>query len=150
MKAGLKRREHLEDWLEKAAASRPDLKAVLQQESMAETEVKKASAARLPSIALSADYGTNSENFNDGEDSYSVGGMVNLNLFSGFRTSAKKGEAAAMLKRIKAGRTALEQRISVETRRAYFQAKSTWAQIQVADTAMAQAEEALRIVREPV
>ncbi len=137
----------IEDWLEKAAASRPDLKALLQRETIAETEVKKASAARLPSIALSADYGTNSENFNNGEDSYSVGGVVNLNLFSGFRTSAKVGEAAAMLKKIKAGRTALEQRISVETRRAFFQAKSTWARIQVANTSMDQAEEALRIVR---
>ncbi len=137
----------LDEWLNKAATTRPDFKALLQQESMAETEVKKASAARLPSVSLSADYGTNSESFNDGNDSYSLGALVNLNLFSGFRVSAKVGEAAAMLKRIKAGRAALEQRISVETRRAFYQAKSTWAQIRVADASMAQAEEALRIVK---
>jgi outer membrane protein len=137
----------LDEWLDKAVANRPDLKALLKQEAISETEVKKASASRLPSISLSADYGTNSESFNDGDDSYSIGGTVNFNLFSGFRISAKVAEANAMLKQIKAGRSALEQRISVETRRAYFQAKSTWAQIQVADASMTQAEEALRIVR---
>jgi outer membrane protein len=147
LESGVEATGTLDEWLDKAAANRPDLKALFQQEAIAETEVKKASAARLPSIALSADYGTNSESFNDGNDSYSVSGMVNLNLFSGFRVSAKVSEAKAMLKQIKAGRSALEQRIAVETRRAYFRAKSTWTQIQVANASMAQAEEALRIVR---
>ncbi len=147
LESGLETTGTLDEWLNKAATTRPDLKALLQREAIAEAEVKKAGAARLPSVALSADYGTNADSFNDGNDSYSLGAIVNLNLFSGFRVSAKVGEAAATLKQIKAGRTGLEQRISMETRRAYFQAKSAWEQIRVADTSVAQAEEALRIVR---
>ena len=138
----------LNQWLETARTTRPDLKAVLQQEAIAEAEVKKARSSRLPSVALSAEYGTNADSFNDGKDSYTFGAVVSMNLFSGFRVSAKVSEAAASLKQARAAHSGLEQKISIETRSAYHQAKSSWQQIQVTDTVVAQAEEALRIVQD--
>lgn len=140
-------RGNLDDWLERARSTRPDLRAVIQQEAIAEAQVAKARSSRLPSVALSAEYGTNADSFNDGEDSYSVGAVVSVNLFSGFRISASIAEADASLKQVKAKRSGLEQKISMETRSAYYQAKSTWQQIQVAETSVTQAEEALRIVQ---
>lgn len=140
-------RGSLEQWLETARSNRPDLRAVMQQESIAEAEVKKARSSRLPSVALSAEYGTNSDSFNNGQESYTVGAVVNMNLFSGFRVSGKIADADASLKQVKARRTGLEQQISMETRSAYYKAKSTWEQIQVAEASVAQAEEALRIVQ---
>lgn len=137
----------LEQWLETARTNRPDLKAVIQQEEIAETEIKKARSSRLPSVALSATYDTNSDSFNDGQDSYTVGAVVNMNLFSGFRVSGKIADAAASLKKAQAGRTGLEQQISMETRSAYYQVKSTWEQIKVAEASVDQAQEALRIVQ---
>ena len=137
----------LDGWLETARTTRPDLKAVLQQEAIADSEIGKARSSRLPSVALSAEYGTNSDSFNDGEDNYTVGAIVSVNLFSGFRVSSRITEAAAAMKQIQSRRTGLEQKISLDTRSAYYQAKSTWQQIKVAETSVTQAEEALRIVQ---
>lgn len=138
----------LEKWLETAMSIRPDLKAMTKQETIAEAEIRKAKSSRLPSVALSAEYGTNSDTFGDGQDSYTIGAVVNMNLFSGFRVSGKIAEASQNLKQIRARKSGLELKISMETRSAYYQARSTWQQIQVAETAVAQAEEALRIVRD--
>lgn len=137
----------LDEWIDTAISTRPDLKAVLQQEAIAEAEIRKVRSSRLPSVALSAEYGANADYFNDGEDSYTVGAVVSVNLFSGFRVSSKIAEASAALKQIQSKRTGLEQKISMDTRSAYYQAKSTWQQIRVAETSVAQAEEALRIVQ---
>lgn len=138
----------LEEWLETAMATRPDLKAVTEQEAIAEAEIRKAESSRLPSVALSAEYGTNSDSFGDGQENYTVGAVVNMNLFTGFRVSGKISEASQNLKQIRARKSGLELKISMETRSAYYQARSTWQQIQVAETAVAQAEEALRIVKD--
>jgi len=138
----------LEKWLETAMATRPDLKAVSEQETIARAEIGKAKSSRLPSVALSAEYGTNADTFGDGQDSYTVGTMVNMNIFSGFRVSGKIAEATENLKRIRAQKSGLELKISIETRSAYYQTQSTWQQIRVAESAVTQAEEALRIVKD--
>jgi outer membrane protein TolC len=138
----------LEKWLETAMATRPDLKAMNEQENIAEAEIRKAKSSRLPSIALSAEYGTNSDTFGDGKDIYTVGAVVNMNLFSGFRVSGQIAEASQNLKQIRARKSGLELKISMETRSAYYQTQSTWQQIRVAETAVTQAEEALRIVKD--
>jgi outer membrane protein len=72
---------------------------------------------------------------------------VTFNIFSGNRISAKVREAKATLKQIQALRRKLKQRVLVETRQAYLHADSAWRRILVARAAVAQAEEALRIVR---
>jgi len=138
----------LENWLETAMATRPDLKSLSEQETIADSEIGKARSSRLPSVALSAEYGTNSDTFGGGQDSYTVGAVVSMNLFSGFRVSGKIAEATSSLKQINARKSGLELQISMETRSAYYQVRSTWEQIQVAETAVSQAEEALRIVKD--
>jgi len=72
---------------------------------------------------------------------------VTFNIFSGNLTSAKVREAKAALRQVQAARRKLKQRVLVETRQAYLQADNAWRRIQVARAAVAQAEEALRIVR---
>ena len=47
---------------------------------------------------------------------------------------------------MQAARNGLERQIRVETRQAYFEARSAWKRIRVAREAMEQASEALRIV----
>jgi outer membrane protein TolC len=139
---------NLETWLETAMTTRPDLKAVGEQEAIYDSEIGKARSSRLPSLALSAEYGTNSDSFDGGHDSYTVGAVVTVNLFSGFRVSGKIAEASQGLKQVQARKSGMELNISVETRSAYYQAQSTWEQIGVAESAVAQAEEALRIVKD--
>ena len=138
----------LDEWLQTARNRRPDLLAMAERQAVAETEIKKARAARLPGVALSAEYSTHADRINEGHDSYSVGAQVNLNLFSGFQVSARVREAKTNLQEVRAEREGLVQSISVEIRTAYYQAKSAWEEIQVTAAAEAQASEALRIVRD--
>jgi TolC family type I secretion outer membrane protein len=137
----------MESWIEIALDRRADLKQTDFQQSAAEEEIKKSRAAYLPSLNLAGNYEVNTENFDEGADNYSIGAVVTFNIFSGNRTSAKVREAQAKLRQIQAMRRKLKQRVLVETRRAYLQADSAWRRIHVARKAVAQAEEALRIVR---
>jgi outer membrane protein TolC len=138
----------LDEWLQTARTKRPDLLAMGEQVAAAETEIKKARAARLPGVALSGEYSTHADGINDGHDSYSIGAQVTLNLFSGFQVSARVRKAEANLREVRAGRDGLVQSISIETQTAYYQAKSAWEEIKVTAAAEAQAKEALRIVRD--
>jgi outer membrane protein len=137
----------LERWIDIALDQRADLKQIDFQQSVAEEEIKKSHAAYLPSLNLAGNYEVNTEDFNGSADNYSVGAVLKFNIFSGNRTSATVREAKAALRQIQAVRRKLEQRVLVETRRAYLHAESAWRRILVARAAVAQAEEALRIVR---
>jgi len=138
--------EPMERWLQIALDQRADLKQMEFRQSAAKEEIKKSQAAYLPSLNLAGNYEVNTKSFNESEDNYSVGAVVTFNIFSGNLTSAKVREAKASLGQIQAKRRKLEQRVLVETRQAYLQAENAWKRIQVARVAVAQAEEALRIV----
>jgi outer membrane protein len=145
--SGVEIKEPLERWINIALDQRADLKQIDFQQSVAEEEIKKSSAAHLPSVNLAGNYEVNTEDFNESADNYSVGAVLKFNIFSGNRTSARVREAKAALRQIQAVRRKLEQRVLVETRQAYLHAESAWRRILVARAAVAQAEEALRIVR---
>jgi outer membrane protein len=145
--SGVEIKEPLERWINIALDQRADLKQIDFQQSVAEEEIKKSRAAHLPSLDLAGNYEVNTEDFNESADNYSVGAVVTFNIFSGNRTSAKVREAKAALRQIQAVRRKLRQRVLVETRQAYLHADSAWRRIQVARAAVAQAEEALRIVK---
>ena len=139
--------EPLERWINIALDQRADLKQIDFQQSVAEEEIKKSRAAHLPSLNLAGNYEVNTEDFSESANNYSVGAVVKFNIFSGNRNSAKVREAKAALRQIQAVRRKLEQRVLVETRQSYLHAESAWRRILVARAAVAQAEEALRIVR---
>ena len=136
----------LQRWLDTALCQRADYIRLDLQREIAQKEISKSKAAHLPSLDLVGNYQINSEKFEDHADNYTIGAVLNLNLFSGFNLTAKQREALAALARINALQRQLKQQILVETRRAYLQANSSWKRIQVARASVSQAEEALRIV----
>ena len=137
----------LEPWMSKAIENRPDLQQMRLREMIAEKEVKKAKAAHLPGFYLSGSYDINSEDFSDRADNYTLGAVMRLNLFSGLGLEAKVREATARLREIEAMVRQMELGIRVETRQAFFMAQSAHERIGVAEAAVAQAEEGMRIVR---
>jgi TolC family type I secretion outer membrane protein len=139
--------DNLEKWLQVAFQNRPDLKEMRLQELSAEQEVKKAKMAHLPGLFLTGNYEIDSEEYDRTANNYTVGLVLRANLFSGFGLQAKVREALANLQQAKAGLRQLELAIGVETRKAYSQAVSSFERIQVAEAAVAQADEGLRIVR---
>ncbi len=136
----------LEQWLAKALDQRPDLIAMKIQEDIARKEVERCRAAHLPTFALQSSYEINSEDFGRTADNYSVGAVMQLNLFSGEGISAKTAAARASLERVRALRQGLELAVRMQTREAFYRASSAWQSIDVAQAAVAQAEEGLRIV----
>jgi outer membrane protein len=137
----------LEQWIEKALSLRADYRRLQYQESIAKEEIKKARAAHLPAVSLMGNYEMNSEDFKDHGENYTIGAVMRLNLFSGQRLSAKTREAKASLAEVAALKQDFEQQVRVEVRQAFFEALSAGKRIKVARTAIAQAEEVLRIVR---
>lgn len=133
-------------WIEKALNNRPDLKQLKLQQEMAQKEIEKDRSGHLPQVMVNGAYEIDTEDFDDTADSYTVGATVQLNLFSGNGISAKTRSAKADLQRVKAMHTALSHGVEVQTRSAYLSAQSAWQRITVAQKAVDQSEEGLRIV----
>ena len=134
-------------WIEQAMEGRPDLQQIRIQETIAEKEIDKAQAAHMPDVNLFGTYEINSEDFSETADNYTVGAMLRLNLYSGHRMSAQTAEARAGRRQVQAMRRAMELGVRVETEQAFLEARSAWQRIAVAEKAVEQAEEGLRIVK---
>ncbi len=138
--------EPVDHWIDTALSRRADYKQLQYQQDIAREEISKARAAHLPSVNLVGNYEMNTEDFSDRGENYTLGALVSINLFSGQRLSAKTREARAVLLEVNAVQREMEQGIRVETKAAFLQTESAWKRIQVARSAVDQAEEALRIV----
>lgn len=136
----------LAEWEAKALDNRPEMAELSHREAMARSEIDKRRAARLPSLSLFGDYEIHTEAFDDTGNNYTVGAMVQWDLFSGGRRAARTEEARASWREVEARRRELATGIAVETREAYLSAESAWNRIPLAAAGVAQAEEALRIV----
>ena len=137
----------VEQWINIALSNRPDLERMRYQEDMAKKEIDKSRAGHFPDLELVGNYEINSEDFSDTEDNYTIGAVMHVNLFSGHRISAKTKAARSSLLRIQEFRKGMELNVGVQTRESFLKAQSAWKRIRVAKTAVAQAEEGLRIVR---
>jgi TolC family type I secretion outer membrane protein len=136
----------VEQWVAIALNRRPDLRELAAREAMAREEVGKARAAHLPSLALVGDYQVNTGDFESSGDNYSLGAVVSVTLFAGLGPSAQVAEAEAAVRQFQALRRQAESRVTLEARRAHALAQSAFQRIAVTRQAVAQAEEAVRIV----
>ena len=111
----------LDGWISKAMVHRPDLKQMTLQKRIAEKELAKSKAGRLPSVSLSGNYEINSDDFEDTANNYTVGAVASLPLFTSGRISATIREAQANLKQTQAQLQAMEQRICERDPPGFFQ-----------------------------
>ncbi len=146
LNAGAQPEGPVDQWVATALDRRPDLRELAAREVMAREEVGKARAAHLPSLDLVGNYQVNTEDFESSGDNYSLGAVMSVNLFDGLATSARVAEAKATLRRIQALRRQAQSRVTLETRQAHALARSAFQRIAVTCQAVAQAEEAMRIV----
>ena len=135
------------DWIHTALSKRLDLEKLRHQEEMARKEIDKSRAGHFPDLRLVGNYEIDSEDFSDTADNYTIGAVVKVNLFSGYHITGKTEAAKSFLNRLQEIRKAMELGIQVQTREAFLTALSSWERIPVAHTAVDQAEEGLRIVK---
>ncbi len=138
--------KELAEWIDMALAGRPDLKQIKFYEQTARTEIKKSRSAHWPSVNLTGSYELNTGDFEETANNYTVGANVTLNLFSGDGISARERESLYLHNEINANLRAMNQKIRLETREAYYKLQSAEKRIQASELAVDAAEEAMRIV----
>jgi len=137
----------LKEWMKKAHKNRPELQIMSSRRAVAEAEIGKARAGHRPGLKLIGTYELDSEDLSDMADSYNVGAVLSINLYSGNRISSRAKAALSALSEIKEQIKGLEVGIALETKEYYLQAKSARKRIEVAGSAAVQAEESLRITK---
>jgi outer membrane protein TolC len=114
-----------------------------------EKEVLRSKGALLPTMHLMGNYEINNYRFaSDGQDSWSVGVVLSLNVFNGGADRARIAEAQANHLRSAAQRDRLGSAIALEVHDAFLAFQTARERITVAREAVAQAEESLRIVQD--
>ncbi len=132
-----------------AWSQRPDFRQAALEEQRLEKEVLRAKGAFLPTMHLMGNYEINNHRFSsDGQDNWSVGVVLNWNLFSGGGDRARLVEAQANHQRAVALRERMKSAIALDVRDAFLALQTARERVAVAKEAVAHAEESLRIVQD--
>jgi len=138
------------DLIQQAVALRPEVQAAAKQVAIQEQELKTEEAAYLPRADAFVSYGQDSDGvgFSAARDNFTAGVSVEMDLFNGFNTknrvNAAKRKLAEAKQNEQKARLAVEQEVKV----ASLNMKEALARLQVSESAVAAADEALRLVGE--
>ncbi len=143
------RYDRLEGLEDLAREHRPDYRQAALEERRLEKEVLRMKGALLPTISLMGNYEINNNRFSsEGQDSWAVGVVLNVNLFNGGADRARIVEAQANHQRAVAQRERLASAIALEVHDAFLGLQTARERVGVAKDAVSQAEESLRIVQD--
>lgn len=132
-----------------ARTQRPDYRQLDLEVQRLEKDVLRSKGALLPTMHLMGNYEINNYRFaSNGQDSWSVGVVLNLNLFNGGGDHARIAEAQANHQRAVAQRERMANAIGLEVHDAFLTCQTARERVAVAREAVAQAEESLRIVQD--
>lgn len=130
-----------------ALAVRPDLEEVRRQEAAQLKSLASARAALLPRIGFLAAWERHDKDFlHNGSSNWTAGIQVDFDLFQGGALRARIARESALHDRVASLRDQAESGVRLEVRQASLQVRATAEQVEVARTAVSQAEESLRIL----
>lgn len=134
----------IEDAIERAYKSRPDLLSTTIKRDAAKGSIELARKGYYPELTGNAAYSVAGEGFplNDG---WSVGASVSFPIFSGFLTRYQVDEAMANLNVLKANEESLRQTVFLDVQQGYLNLKEAEERIPAAELAVRQAAENLDI-----
>jgi outer membrane protein TolC len=140
--------EPLADYEKRAAAHRPELRQAQLAAELAETRASAARAAYWPQVSVRGAFEADRQRFIDrGGANWFVGATMRWNLFNGFATQAGVAEAAHTLRGAQAELERAEAGVRLQVRKAHADLQAAQERIAVAEAAVAQAEESLRITK---
>lgn len=131
-----------------AVRNRPAFKRAALEVSLAETARKAARAAFLPQFSVQGLYEINGHSFTDRASSWTVAGQARVNLFAGGADAARLRAAAEAARRASAERESTESGLRLEVQTARAQLEGAIAREAVGRTAVLQARESQRIIRD--
>ena len=122
----------LEDALERAYRERPDYLAALERVRAAEAERRAASGAQLPSVRVTADYGTIGLSPSTALPTFNVTGAVNVPIFQGGRTQGLALQAEAELRDRRAEAEDMRAEVYYDVRSSFLDLQATREQLEAA------------------
>lgn len=127
---------------------RPDARQAAYGVEVAQSQLNAARGARLPQISARAAFEADRQRFvtRAGANWY-FGGSLRWNIFDGDAAKARIAEAASQTKAATAQRDQLQQGVRLQLRRALADRTAAAERVTVAQAAVAQAEESLRIIK---
>lgn len=132
-----------------ALERRPDYRAVVREVGRAEVGTRLANSALYPNVNLQGSYELNNTApiSSNGSSGYAALAVVSLNVFNGLSDSANIRKARALESKVREQAAAKRRAVEVEVADALAGVTGASARIAVADAALAQAAESLRIAR---
>lgn len=128
--------------------SRPEWLAALRHVDAAAMDVKRIARDRLPTVSAFGSLDADSGDADSFEDSYLVGAMVEMDIFTGFRRKSNLSAASARANEAKAQLAQLRNQLTLDLKRSHFMTQDVWERWLVAHSSEENAEESLRITRE--
>ncbi|SHF25651.1 Outer membrane protein TolC [Desulfacinum infernum DSM 9756] len=139
--------EPLEEVIRRAIRIRPDLEALRREVDAAAARLQAARGLYLPRLDAFSTYGVSGEKLSDGSSDYTVGLALSWDLFRGDRGPGVDG-ARAELQMARAGLKEAEDQVRFQVTETWEAFQSAEKRLAVAEKAVEQAGEALRIVRD--
>jgi len=139
--------EELSVYLDEAVNARPDLEAMRINVQNMEAGIDMARTGYLPDINFVGRYELDDEDpFGGSGKSYTILGTISWNLFDGFLTTKKVSEARANYNAMDQMQEQMKEGVLFEVRQAYNKVVEAGQRIEAAAAAVAEGEEALRII----
>ena len=137
-----------EDAVQQALKQRPDIKAADAQIRATERVLAAARAERLPSLSLSADYGTIGLNPSQSHGTFTTSGTLTIPIFHGGRTEGDIEQANAALTQRRAEMEDLRSRVESEVRNAFLDLEAATSQVAVAQQNLDVTRQTLDLTRQ--
>lgn len=138
----------IDDALKQAFDGRPDLKAAQAQILAAERSRTAARSERLPSLAVSADYGAIGTNPSQSHGTFNVTGTLKIPIWQGGRAEGDIEQADAAVQQRRAELDDLRGRIESDLRGAFLDLQAASSQVEVARNNQTVARETLTLTRQ--
>jgi len=139
---------NVDEAVQRAWTSRPDLKAAQARVDAAELRRKAAQGERWPTLGVSADYGAIGNDPSGSLATYTLGANLRVPLFEGGRIGGRVREAEADLQRERARLADLRGRIYYEVQSVFLDMKAADERVDVAESALALARDQLQQARD--
>lgn len=138
----------VDDAVKQSMQSRFDLKAAETQVRAAERAKIAAKDERLPTVAITGDYGVMGPRFDEGRSTFTFMASLKVPIWQGGRAAGDLQQANAVLDQRKAEVTDLRGQIEAGIRNSYLDLEAAASQLELAKSNQALAKETLRLTKE--
>ncbi len=127
--------------------SRPELAAMLAESDAASLNSKRIQRDSWPKLSAFGSVDVDSGDASSFEDSYLIGAMVEMDVFTGFRRQSEFATANAKVLEARAHVDQLRNNLSLDLTRSHLMAQEAWERKLVTEASQSSAEESLRITK---